>query len=64
MPEWLKGMDCKSIGLRLRWFESSPAHHQAGVAQLVERQLPKLNVESSSLFSRSTKKDPSKTGLS
>jgi hypothetical protein len=21
------GADCKSAGLRLRWFESSPAHH-------------------------------------
>ncbi len=27
MPEWLKGADCKSAGLRLRWFEPSPAHH-------------------------------------
>ncbi len=27
MPEWLKGADCKSAGLRLRWFESSSAHH-------------------------------------
>ena len=24
MPEWLKGADCKSVGLRLRWFESIP----------------------------------------
>jgi hypothetical protein len=27
VPEWLKGADCKSAGLRLRWFEPSPAHH-------------------------------------
>ena len=27
MPEWLKGADCKSAGLRLRWFESNSAHH-------------------------------------
>ena len=26
VPEWLKGADCKSVGLRLRWFESSPLH--------------------------------------
>ncbi len=26
MPEWLKGADCKSVGLRLRWFESSLLH--------------------------------------
>ena len=26
MPEWLKGADCKSVGLRLRWFESIPPH--------------------------------------
>src|SRR6476620_12393377 len=24
--EWLKGADCKSVGLRLRWFESSLLH--------------------------------------
>ena len=27
VPEWLKGADCKSAGLRLRWFEPSPTHH-------------------------------------
>ena len=27
MPERLKGEDCKSSGLRLRWFEPNPAHH-------------------------------------
>ena len=32
VPEWLKGADCKSVGLRLRWFESIPLHQQ-----LVER---------------------------
>ena len=26
MPERLKGADCKSVGLRLRWFESIPPH--------------------------------------
>ncbi len=26
VPEWLKGTDCKSVGLRLRWFESNPLH--------------------------------------
>ena len=25
VPEWLKGMGCKPIGVSLRWFESSPA---------------------------------------
>ena len=28
VPEWLKGADCKSVGLRLRWFESSLLHQQ------------------------------------
>ena len=28
VPEWLKGADCKSVGLRLRWFESSLLHHK------------------------------------
>ena len=26
VPEWLKGADCKSVGLRLRWFESNLLH--------------------------------------
>ena len=30
VPEWLKGADCKSVGLRLRWFESNLLHHDAG----------------------------------
>ena len=34
MPEWLKGTDCKSVIFGLRWFESIPAHHYGGVAQL------------------------------
>ena len=28
VPEWLKGTDCKSVGVRLRWFESNPLHHR------------------------------------
>lgn len=28
VPEWLKGADCKSVGLRLRWFESIPLHQR------------------------------------
>ena len=31
VPEWLKGADCKSVGLRLRWFESSLLHHRKDV---------------------------------
>ena len=27
VPEWPKGTDCKSVGYRLRRFESSPLHH-------------------------------------
>ena len=27
VPEWPKGTDCKSVGVRLRRFESSPPHH-------------------------------------
>ena len=26
LPEWLKGTDCKSVGLRLPWFETTTAH--------------------------------------
>jgi hypothetical protein len=29
VPEWLKGADCKSAGVRLRWFESNPLHHHS-----------------------------------
>ncbi len=43
IPEWPNGADCKSAGLRLRWFESIFAHKQsdnfgknAEVAQLIE----------------------------
>ena len=43
LPEWPNGADCKSAGLRLRWFESIFAHNQsdnfgknAEVAQLIE----------------------------
>ena len=43
IPEWPNGADCKSAGLRLRWFESIFAHDQsdnfgknAEVAQLIE----------------------------
>ena len=28
IPEWPNGADCKSAGLRLRWFESIFAHKQ------------------------------------
>ena len=38
IPEWPNGADCKSAGLRLRWFESIFAHknRDAEVAQLIE----------------------------
>ena len=40
IPEWPNGADCKSAGLRLRWFESIFAHTLrvkfAEVAQLIE----------------------------
>jgi hypothetical protein len=28
VPKWPKGADCKSVGRRLRWFESSPLHQE------------------------------------
>src|SRR6266849_370812 len=62
VPEWPKGADCKSAGLCLRRFESSPLHQydrgldvgRAGIAQLVEREPSKLGVAGSSPVSRST----------
>ena len=30
MPEWLKGADCKSASVSLRWFESISTHHFYG----------------------------------
>ena len=32
-PSWPKGADCKSAGVRLHWFESSPLHHHWGIAK-------------------------------
>ena len=29
VPEWPKGTDCKSVGVRLRRFKSSPLHHSS-----------------------------------
>jgi hypothetical protein len=29
VPEWLKGADCKSAGVRLRWFESNPLQNRS-----------------------------------
>src|SRR5258706_13128914 len=31
IPKWPTGADCKSAGLRLRWFESSSYHHFSSV---------------------------------
>ena len=57
VPEWLKGADCKSVGLRLRWFESSLLHQavqvfcssfrvaaaaQGGCSSMVEQKPSKL----------------------
>ena len=54
IPEWPNGADCKSAGLRLRWFESIFAHVEiAEVAQLIEHQPSKLRVASLSLVFRS-----------
>ena len=39
VPEWLKGTDCKSVGARLRWFESNPLHVPATKA--LTRQEPR-----------------------
>ena len=30
VPKWPKGADCKSAGVRLRGFKSSPPHHGTG----------------------------------
>ena len=35
MPEWLKGTDCKSVGIRLRWFKSSSAQALFSFAALI-----------------------------
>ena len=34
IPEWPNGADCKSAGLRLRWFESIFAHTAAQLSTL------------------------------
>ena len=53
LPEWPNGADCKSAGFRLRWFESITTHENAEIAQLVEHNLAKVGVASSSLVFRS-----------
>ena len=54
IPEWPNGADCKSAGFYLRWFESIFSHYNyAEVAQLVEHNLAKVGVASSSLVFRS-----------
>lgn len=61
IPKRSTGADCKSVGFRLRRFESCSPHwigvfkatKAAGVAQLVEHQPSKLRVAGSSLVSRS-----------
>ena len=53
IPEWPNGADCKSAGCYLRWFESISAHFFAAIAQLVEHDLAKVGVASSSLVCRS-----------
>src|SRR5207248_5008288 len=40
VPEWLKGADCKSVGLRLRWFESSLLHQNASCSSCWESMGP------------------------
>lgn len=50
MPEGLKGADCKSAGLRLRWFKSNSAHHSSCPrGSVVEHPLGKGEVTSSIL---------------
>ncbi len=38
VPEWLKGADCKSAGVRLRWFESNPLHQPYMLTNLLSDQ--------------------------
>ena len=40
IPEWPNGADCKSAGVRLRWFESICAHmHKAGNGKKLRRSI-------------------------
>ena len=39
LPKWPTGADCKSAGLRLRWFESITYHHFSGCSPEAERLL-------------------------
>jgi hypothetical protein len=36
LPKWPTGADCKSAGLRLRWFESITYHHLLETPALTE----------------------------
>ena len=35
LPEWLKGTDCKSVDLRLPWFETTTAHESKALIPTV-----------------------------
>lgn len=41
VAEWLMAADCKSALLRVRWFESSPLHHDQFARQQSPYQLKK-----------------------
>ena len=64
VPKWPKGADCKSAGVRLRGFKSSPPHHcrAGGNSSVVERQPSKLGVAGSNPVSRSSPRTWGSTG--
>jgi hypothetical protein len=53
IPKWPNGADCKSAGTAFRGSNPRLATSSAGLAQLVERNLAKVEVASSSLVTRS-----------
>src|SRR6202012_462680 len=40
LPKWPTGADCKSAGLRLRWFESITYHHFFTFSEKMPRRIP------------------------
>ena len=42
LPEWPNGADCKSAGLRLRWFESITTHNDTKLSCMSDAETSSL----------------------
>ena len=61
VPKWPNGADCKSAGLCLRWFESTPLHHSRPQG-LVESHRKTLAARSPDKYTRTYTRTPFQQG--